>query len=98
LLDVRDAPALPDELRAAMVTWLPVMSAGIAADVLCAVSCLAAGLLQDIAYRRLQRVVRSPILTSSLAFWHSGIWAVAVRQVLLGGQGTLGLAQLSSPS
>jgi len=47
MFDVRDAPALPNELRAAMVTWLPVMSAGVAADVLCAVSCLAAGLIQD---------------------------------------------------
>jgi len=36
--DVRDAPALPNELRAAMVTWLPEMSAGVAVDVLCAVS------------------------------------------------------------
>jgi len=35
--DVRDAPALPNELRAAMVTWLPEMSAGVAVDVLCAV-------------------------------------------------------------
>jgi len=41
MLDTRDAPALPNELRAAMVTWLPVMSAGVAADVLCADSCLA---------------------------------------------------------
>jgi len=47
MLDVRDAPALPNEFRAAMVTWLPVMSAGVDADVLCAASCLAAGLLQD---------------------------------------------------
>jgi len=39
--DVRDVPALPNKFRAAMVTWLPVMSAGVAADVLCAVSCLA---------------------------------------------------------
>jgi len=38
MLDVRDAPALPDEIRAAMVAWLPVMSAGVAADVPCAVS------------------------------------------------------------
>jgi len=35
--DVRDAPALPNELRAAMVTWLPEISAGVAVDVLCAV-------------------------------------------------------------
>jgi len=28
LLDVRDAPALSNEPRAEMVTWLPVMSAG----------------------------------------------------------------------
>jgi len=35
--DVRDAPALPNELRAAMVAWLPEMSAGVAVDVLCAV-------------------------------------------------------------
>jgi len=34
--DVHDAPA--NELRAAMVTWLPEMSAGVAVDVLCAVS------------------------------------------------------------
>jgi len=47
MLDVRDAPALSNELRAAMGTWLPVMSAGVVADVLCAVSCLSAGLLQD---------------------------------------------------
>jgi len=50
MLDVRDSPAVPNELGAAMVTWLPVMSAGDAADVLFAVSCLAAGLLQDNAY------------------------------------------------
>jgi len=31
MLNVRDAPALPNELRVAMVTWLPVMSAGVAA-------------------------------------------------------------------
>jgi len=37
MLDVRDA-ALPNKLRAATVTWLPVMSDGVAADVLCAVS------------------------------------------------------------
>jgi len=36
--DIRDAPALPNELRAAMVTWLPEMPAGVAADVLYAVS------------------------------------------------------------
>jgi len=47
MIDVREAPALPNELRAAIVTWLPVMSAGVAAEVPCAVSCLAAGLLQD---------------------------------------------------
>jgi len=41
---------LPNELREAMVTWLPVMSAGVAVDVLCAVFCLAAGLLQYNAY------------------------------------------------
>jgi len=35
--DVRDAPALPNELRAAMLTWLTEMSAGVAVDVLCAV-------------------------------------------------------------
>jgi len=34
ILDVRDVPALPNELRAKMATWLPVMSAGVAADVL----------------------------------------------------------------
>jgi len=44
--DVREASALPNELRAAMVTWLPMMTAGVAADVLCAVSWLATGLLQ----------------------------------------------------
>jgi len=38
MLDVRDAPALPNELRATMVTWLSEMSAGVAADVLGAVS------------------------------------------------------------
>jgi len=38
MLAVRDAPALPNELRAAMVTWLPVMSAGVAVDILCAIS------------------------------------------------------------
>jgi len=32
MLDVRDVHAIPNELRAAMVTWLPVI---------CAVSCLA---------------------------------------------------------
>jgi len=41
MLDVCDAPALLNELRAVMVTWLPVMSAAVAADVLCAVSCRA---------------------------------------------------------
>jgi len=51
-----------------MVTWLPVMSAGVAAVVLCAVSCLAAGLLQNNASWMPQRVVRSPFLTKSLAF------------------------------
>jgi len=45
--NIAEAPALPNELRAAMVTWPPVMSAGVAADVLCAASCLAAGHLQD---------------------------------------------------
>jgi len=33
--DVRDAPALPNELRAAMVTCLPEMSPGVAVEVLC---------------------------------------------------------------
>jgi len=50
MLDVRDAPALPNELRAAMVTGLAVSSAGVAADVPCAVFCLAVGFLQDSAY------------------------------------------------
>jgi len=36
MLDVRDSPALPNEIRAAMVAWLTVMSASVAADVLCA--------------------------------------------------------------
>jgi len=40
MIDVRDAAAVPNELRAVMVTWLPVMSGGIA-DVFCSVSCLA---------------------------------------------------------
>jgi len=84
-LEVRDAPALPNELRAAMVTWLPV-----AADVICAVSCLAAELLQDNAYWLLQRVVRSPLLTSSLALQANASWnrnrstSRPSRQVLLG--------------
>jgi len=47
--DVRDAPALPNELRAAMVMWLPEMSAG--------------------------------LLTSISPFWHSGSWAIAVREL-----------------
>jgi len=69
MLDVRDAPALPNDLRAAMVTWLPVMSAGVAADALCDVSCLAAGLLQDNTSWLLLRVVRSPFW---LVAWCSG--------------------------
>jgi len=40
MLYFSDVPALPIELGAAMVTWLPVMSAGVATDILYAVYCL----------------------------------------------------------
>jgi len=68
-----------------MVTWLPVMSAGVAADVLCAVSCLACpwaiavpGLSEPLGF---SRTTPLSFLTGSLAFLALGVLGSAAREL-----------------
>jgi len=92
MLDVRDVPALPNELRAAMATWLPVMSAGVAADVHCAVSCLAclwatavSGLAESQGFSRttpLECLNGSIARSSCLVAWR--FWPSEFEQLLFG--------------
>jgi len=61
MLVVRDVPALPNEFYAAAVTWLPLMSTDVAADVPCSApvhACCEAG--------RILTSRTTPVLTGRL--------------------------------
>jgi len=97
--DVRDAPALPNELRAAVVTWLPEMSAGVAVDVLCAVFYPVS---RRSGARRAGRLLFGNFAGNRRALQAAASWnrKSIYRSSFTPGPaaGTLGRRQLSSPS